>query len=242
MADLLGRRKDTLGAPRVVRRGRHSTRSVPGRAGLRRRINRSRVRVPGGHDSRRRVVMARRARCRRRPRIRRVPPAAARSVPALQRMDVALVPTGARSRLVRLAVAGAVQDGTADCAVLDRDLARGLPVAVQLRLLRLRLRMRLVSRGVRRLHAFACRSRLLGDRRRGRRRGRRRLRRRRRVLLHLPRRARRVAGRCVSRACVPLAVPARVSVPVARVRRDGEREDAENEHARALQPHGHPPP
>ena len=171
--------------------------------------------------------------------VRRVAPAAAATAgaPALQGMDVDLVATRARRNLVRLAVAGAVQDSLARCTVLDRDLPSRLAIAVLLRLVRLRLRVCVVRRLVRRLHALARRSALVGDRRRGRR-GRGHLFRR-RILLHVSGCARRVAGRRIGRTRIVLAVSVPVSVPC--VRRYGERKDTENEHACARQPQSNPP-
>src|SRR5262249_56384301 len=90
--------------------------------------------------------------------------AAAAAVMALQRVDVDLVAAGARRDLVRLAVAGPVQDGLAGGAVLLGDFPGRLAVAVLLRLVGLRLGVRVVRRVVRGLDAGRARVRR-GDRR-----------------------------------------------------------------------------
>ena len=187
-------------------------------------------------------------RVRSRMRRRRCVPAASTPL-ALQRVHIHLVPARTGRSLVWLAVTWPVQHRARRSAVSLRDLPGRLAVAVELRFVGRRSRVRVVRRVVRRLHARLSRAHLLCSVRNGWS-GHRRC--RSFVLLQLTRRVRRVAValRRVRHGCrsnrrivfaVSLAVP--LAVAVTGERRSGRQSsDAEYEHAGAHEPQFHVSP
>jgi len=183
-------------------------------------------------------------RVRSRMRRRRCVPAASTPL-ALQCMHIHLVPARAGQSFVRLAVARPVQHRARRSAVLLRDLPGRLAVAVELRFVGRRSRVRVVRRVVRRLHTRLSRALLLCGvplSRSGHRRCRSF------VLLQLTRRLcrvavalRRVRHGCRSNRRIIFAVS--LAVTVTGERRSGRQSsDAEYEHAGAHEPQFHVSP
>ena len=187
-------------------------------------------------------------RVRSRMRRRRCVPAASSPL-ALQRVHIHLMPARTGRSFVWLAVTGPVQHRARCRAVSLSDLPGRLAVAVELRFVGRRSRVRVVRRVIRRLHARLSRAHLLCSVRSG---WSGHCRCRSFVLLQLTRRVRRVAValRRVRHGCrnnrrivfaVSLAVP--LTVAVTGERRSGRQgSDAEYEHAGAHEPQFHVSP
>ena len=187
-------------------------------------------------------------RVRSRMRRRRCVPAASAPL-ALQRVHIHLMPASTGRSFVWLAVTWPVQHRARPRAVSPRDLPGRLAVAVELRFVGRRSRVRVVRRVIRRLHARLSRAYLLCSVRNGWS-GDRRC--RSFVLLQLTRRVRRVAvalrrvrqGRRSSRRIViPISLAVPLAVAVTGERRSGRQSsDAEYEHAGAHEPQFHVSP
>ena len=164
---------------------------------------------------------------------------------ALQRVHIHLMPARTGRSLVWLAITRPVQHRARRSAVSLRDLPGRLAVAVELRFVGRRSRVRVVRRVVRRLHTRLSRAHLLCSVRNGWS-GHRRC--RSFVLLQLTRRVRRVAVAlrrvrhgCRSNRRIVFAVS--LAVAVTGERRSGRQSsDAEYEHAGAHEPQFHVSP